>query len=143
MSRVTAPTDSVGIVRRFTKVQLAAILGMIIVYVFFYVLLPNADAAAFLAAGGCLPVLVGFPYGFMHTWSQLKDSIRDDVASAGRTMGRARNACIAVGGLSLAALLFVRPMTWTLAAALGVLGLGNAISLGITFELIRRDLASR
>ena len=136
------PTNSIGIVKRFTKVQLAAMAGASLLYVPLYVFLPNADAAAFLWAGGSLPALVGLPYGLLQAWSRLKSSFREEGRGVERTMGRVRNACIVVGGLSLAALVFVRPMTWTLAAALGVLGVGNAVSLGIVFERIRRDLAS-
>jgi hypothetical protein len=131
-----------GVVKRFIKVQLSVMVGGLFVYLALYLLLPNASAAAFLWAAGCLPAFVGLPYGFLQAWGRLKTSIREQATSAELTMSRARNACIAVGGLSLAALLFVRPMTWTLAIALGVLGLGNAISLGSTFDLIRRDLAS-
>ncbi len=141
MSPMTAPTDSIGVVKRFIKVQLSVMVGGLFVYVALCLLLPNAAAAALLWAMGCLPAFFGLPYGFLQAWGRLKTSIREEVTAADRTMSRARNVCIAVGGLSLAALLFVRPMSWTLAAALGVLGLGNAISLGITFELIRRDLA--
>jgi hypothetical protein len=143
MSPMTAPAYSIGVVKRFIKVQLSVMVGGLCVYLALYLLLPNAAAAAFIWAGGCLPAFVGLPYGFLQAWDRLKTSIREEVTAAERTMSRARNVCIAVGGLSLAALVLVRPMTWTLAAAVGVLGLGNAISLAITFELIRRDLAAR
>lgn len=143
MSPMTDAVRSITIVRRIIKTQTSAMVGFSLLYVPLYVFLPNADAAAFLWAGGSLPALVGLPYGFLQTWNRLRTSIHDDVGAAERTMSRARNGCIAVGGLSLAALVFVRPMSWTLAAAVGVLGLGNAIALGITFDLIRRDLRSR